>query len=142
MIDETLVKRILEINKEGRNRENFEKIIGPLRFLKEYCTIRVNLGRQLGHTTNFIQVLRENLTVYVFYKEDFAEECRIKFKLEKRAVFTKRNYLKKFLDLFGPGFDMDYILIDLGFLWSSKDEDKLYGFLASKEIYPTIVFIG
>jgi len=56
--------------------------------------------------------------------------------------FTKRNYLKKFLDLFGPGFDMDYILIDLGFLWSSKDEDKLYGFLASKEIYPTIVFIG
>ena len=64
-VEKTLLE-VIALNKENRDRLNEWEHYSPTNYLKEFCTVHLDIGRQVGKTTFITKHANENDAVVTF----------------------------------------------------------------------------
>lgn len=129
---ENLVTNLINLNK----RHRINKILIPYEsYLKEYCTVRVDIGRQIGKTHYIISNATKNDCIIV---HNVATKRNIKI-FTKAKVYTIKNIYNKI-----PGNIFKNIWIDEASWMDNniKNLDFLYSLFANKSVEQTFIFFG
>lgn len=99
------------------------------RFHKEFCTVRLSIGRQVGHSTLAKQLHDE-------YKDTSALIVRDRYLTKKDTAIYRENIHH----LRGKVFD-DFIIIDDASLYSANELNDIYSVLG-RHINQTFILLG
>jgi len=137
MIDKKFVENVFAIAETKHEEDDLiRRTLNPISYLKEYRTITLSLGRQKGHSTHFVEYLRDKNTLYIaLQKEEYAR----RWQLKRDLVHTKETYEKV---LRGSIRKFNYILIDVTLKWSLRDKNKLYNILCGRGLAPLVIFLS
>jgi hypothetical protein len=141
---QSLIKQAIDINLEGRKRIEKE-IIEPLAYLKEYCTIKISLGRQTGQTTAIFKMSNNYRSfIFVSYNESSLTNavllCRELTKDYDNILFYSRNQR---WDSEAFHSRRNKIILDVASLYSHKEIEAIYRDILLMECKePTILMIG
>jgi hypothetical protein len=94
-------------------------------YLREYCTVKICLPRQTGHTTGGIKVLGDLFARPIVISPNRANEARIK-ELGGEVVVVQ--------SVRGISFAYaDAVMIDLDFMFSASKIDEIYSAIPIKD---------
>ena len=137
-----VIKYSILVNQENRKTID-SSIYSPKSFLKEYCTVKINVSRQVGQTTSLLDILEGESFIYVGNRDIQIDTAKQKVGRDFNSInlSSSENILDeiKYLNEQNP---IDYIAIDEAFFASKKKLDELYDAVVELKIKPTFLLIG
>ena len=131
------VKILVKISKESQERSHAAKhCLGPMGWLKEYCTVRASTSRRTGHTTSVLKLMSENgmrigyLTKTVTMVKEFnrlygdftADSGYLEFCETFNSCCGESGYKMR-----GRKFPhLDAVVVDISFMLSKVQENCIY----------------
>ena len=128
------LKILLKISQNAQDDAQVKAFYdSPLAWLKEYCTVRAATARRGGHTESILKLMEENGMhlgcIFNSYsmKDMFEDLCRRKQPHNGRLEFCISNHQLNNHYITGKKYrQLDALVVDNSFLYSKKEEDKIY----------------
>jgi len=139
-----LMNKLIQFNKI--NRKNITKqyinSVGMVNYLKEYCTVKVDIGRQIGKSTYISNNFKDNdliITINMSMSKDFVRNFYTFYKYERNIVSYRTLLNKK--DLYKLK-TYDTIWVDeYSIINRQTDMSFIYDYLGKNE-NQTFIFLG
>lgn len=136
---QSIVDELLSMNLENRKfTTHARKILSPLQYLKEICTVHVDIGRCSGKTDYIIQkATKDDLIVVANQATAVSIRENIIHPENMNIIYGNTNFPRKPFD----GFKIMYV-DDPKFCFQKIDYYTICKFFLSEEIEQTIVMLG
>lgn len=132
-----LVHSLIELNKRRRNPDLC--INGLQYYLREYCTIKIDIGRQTGKSTYIGSNFKEN-DLIITYNLNMCRLFKERFPNTQNNIISFRSLINQ-IELYGEK-TYDTIWIDEYSIINQKTNiDVIYEYLGKNE-NQTFVFLG
>ena len=118
-----------------KNRKRYSQVrwyMNPYLFLREFCSIHIDIGRATGKTQCIIEMARENDIVLV--KDSFMKQSMIAKGIKSKHVFCSI----KEMEIHVMGLNVEFVYIDEPYL--IQDVEKVYCMFGNYA--PTFIFLG
>ena len=137
----SLLDNIIELNKEVREyRNDIKEIIGLNSYLKEYCTIKLEICRQIGKTEYIKRKCNKENDLIIVLKDVYRDEFE-DYVYDKRDVISIRSFMNN--TSYYKIKTYEKIWVD-NFVFVSKimDMDFIYDVIGREDIEQTFIFLG
>jgi len=133
MLDSIISLAVIANLKNRRRYSQVRWYMNPCFFLKEFCSIHIDIGRATGKTQCIIEIAKENDAVLV--RDSFMKQSMIAKGMKSKYVFCSIEEMK--IQVLGIN-DIEFVYIDEPHL--IKDVEEIYYMFG--RYTPTFIFLG